>query len=38
MNWRTALISLTAIPLSLLIGLMIMNAFGLGINTMTLGG
>ncbi|AFY66558.1 CusA/CzcA family heavy metal efflux RND transporter [Geitlerinema sp. PCC 7407] len=38
MNWRTALISLCAIPLSLLIGLMILKAFGLGINTMTLGG
>ena len=38
MNWRTALITLSAIPLSLLIGLMVMNAFGLGINTMTLGG
>jgi len=38
MNWRTALISLSAIPLSLLVGLMIINAFGLGINTMILGG
>ena len=38
MNWRTAVISLSAIPLSLLIGLMLMNLFGLGINTMTLGG
>jgi cation efflux system protein involved in nickel and cobalt tolerance len=38
MNWRTAVITLSAIPLSLLIGLMIMKAFGLGINTMTLGG
>ncbi|MBD2426884.1 efflux RND transporter permease subunit [Phormidium sp. FACHB-1136] len=38
MNWRTAIITLSAIPLSLLIGLMFMNAFGLGINTMTLGG
>ncbi|NEQ52820.1 MAG: efflux RND transporter permease subunit [Leptolyngbya sp. SIO3F4] len=38
MNWRTALITLSAIPLSLLIGLMLMNALGLGINTMTLGG
>ncbi|MCY7392083.1 MAG: efflux RND transporter permease subunit, partial [Leptolyngbyaceae cyanobacterium CAN_BIN12] len=32
MNWRTAVITLVAIPLSLLIGLMLMNAFGLGIN------
>ncbi|MBP0003939.1 MAG: efflux RND transporter permease subunit [Cyanobacteria bacterium SBC] len=38
MNWRTASIALSAIPLSLLVGLMLMNAFGLGINTMTLGG
>ncbi len=38
MNWRTAVITLTAIPLSLLIGVMLMKAFGLGINTMTLGG
>lgn len=38
MNWRTALITLTAIPLSLLIGLMLMKSFGLGINTMTIGG
>ena len=38
MNWRTAVITLVAIPLSLLIGLMLMKAFGLGINTMTLGG
>jgi nickel/cobalt tolerance cation efflux system protein len=38
MNWRTALITLSAIPLSLLIGVMWMKAFGLGINTMTLGG
>jgi cation efflux system protein involved in nickel and cobalt tolerance len=38
MNWRTAAITLSAIPLSLLTGLMFMKAFGLGINTMTLGG
>ena len=38
MNWRTAIITLSAIPLSLLIGLLLMKAFGLGINTMTLGG
>lgn len=38
MNWRTAVITLSAIPLSVLIGLMIMHAFGQGINTMTLGG
>ncbi|MDJ0598745.1 MAG: efflux RND transporter permease subunit [Crocosphaera sp.] len=38
MNWRTAMITLSAIPLSLIIGLLLMKAFGLGINTMTLGG
>jgi len=38
MNWRAAIISLSAIPLSLLIGLLLMKALGLGINTMTLGG
>lgn len=38
MNWRAAVITLSAIPLCLLVGLMLMKAFGLGINTMTLGG
>jgi cation efflux system protein involved in nickel and cobalt tolerance len=38
MNWRTAVITLSAIPLSILIGMLILNAFGQGINTMTLGG
>jgi nickel/cobalt tolerance cation efflux system protein len=38
MNWRTAIITLSAIPLSLLVGLLFMKAFGLGLNTMTLGG
>ena len=38
MNWRAAIISLSAIPLSLLIGLMLMKALGLGIYTMTMGG
>lgn len=38
MNWRAAVISLSAIPLSLLIGLMVMKSLSLGINTMTLGG
>ncbi|PPT07794.1 Cobalt-zinc-cadmium resistance protein CzcA Cation efflux system protein CusA [Geitlerinema sp. FC II] len=38
MNWRTAIMALSAIPLSLLIGLTILQAFGQGINTMTLGG
>jgi nickel/cobalt tolerance cation efflux system protein len=38
MNWRTAIITLSAIPLSILIGMMILGWFGQGINTMTLGG
>jgi CzcA family heavy metal efflux pump len=38
MNWRTAVITLSAIPLSILVGMLILNAFGQGINTMTLGG
>jgi CzcA family heavy metal efflux pump len=38
MNWRTVIISLSAIPLSLLIGLIVLNWTGQGINTMTLGG
>ncbi|PLZ96407.1 CusA/CzcA family heavy metal efflux RND transporter [Fischerella thermalis CCMEE 5268] len=38
MNWRTAIITLSAIPLSVLIGMLILGWFGQGINTMTLGG
>lgn len=38
MNWRTTLISLTAIPVSILTTAVVFYAFGLGINTMTLGG
>lgn len=38
MNWRTALISLSALPLSLLLGLIVLKWTGQGINTMTLGG
>ncbi|XHX77172.1 MAG: efflux RND transporter permease subunit [Stenomitos frigidus ULC029] len=38
MNWRTAVITLSAIPLSVLIGMLILSWFGQGINTMTLGG
>jgi CzcA family heavy metal efflux pump len=38
MNWRTAVISLSAIPLSLLMGMMVLDWTGQGINTMILGG
>ena len=37
-NWRTAFISLTAIPVSLLAAIIILKGQGLTINTMTLGG
>jgi CzcA family heavy metal efflux pump len=37
-NFRTTLISLTAIPLSLITAIMTMTYFGITINTMTLGG
>lgn len=38
MNIRATLISLTAIPISILITVLVFKAFGLSINTMTLGG
>ncbi len=38
MNWRALVVSLTALPLSLLLGLLGLNFLGLGLNTMTLGG
>ncbi|TFV38893.1 efflux RND transporter permease subunit [Bradyrhizobium frederickii] len=38
MNGRAAFISLTAIPLSILVTALVFRAFGLTINTMTLGG
>jgi CzcA family heavy metal efflux pump len=37
-NWRTAFISLTAIPLSLLGAILILWACGISLNTLTLGG
>src|SRR2546425_1631805 len=37
-NFRTTFISLTAIPLSLITAIITMTYFGIGINTMTLGG
>lgn len=38
MNFRTTAITLTAIPLSVVITFVILKAFGISINTMTLGG
>lgn len=38
MNLRTTLITLTAIPISLAVGLLMMDAMNLGLNVMTLGG
>jgi cation efflux system protein involved in nickel and cobalt tolerance len=38
MNWRNLAVCLTALPLSLLIGIMALNWMGQGLNTMTLGG
>jgi CzcA family heavy metal efflux pump len=37
-NFRASFITLTAMPLSLLMGILILKAFGVGINAMTLGG
>ncbi len=37
-NWRTMIITLIALPLSVLVGILLLNAFGVGLNTMTLGG
>ena len=38
LNFRTTAISLTAIPFSLVVAILVLNWFGLSINTMTLGG
>ena len=38
MNWRATVISLTAIPISILITVLVFKFFDLSINTMTLGG
>jgi CzcA family heavy metal efflux pump len=37
-NWRTTVISLVALPLSILAGVLTLSALGTGFNTMTLGG
>jgi CzcA family heavy metal efflux pump len=38
LSWRTTAITLTAIPLSLVVAALVLYAFGQSINTMTLGG
>lgn len=38
LNWRATVISLTAIPISILVTVVVFQAMGLTINTMTLGG
>jgi CzcA family heavy metal efflux pump len=38
MSWRNLAICLTALPLSLLVGVLLLNWMGQGLNTMTLGG
>jgi len=38
MDWRTALISFLTIPVSLLAAVIVLNAFGASLNTLTLGG
>ena len=38
LDWRTAFISFASIPISLLAAVIVLNAFGVSINTITLGG
>jgi len=38
MNWRTTVISLVTIPLSLLVTIIVLNLMGLTLNTMSIGG
>lgn len=37
-NWRTAFISLTAVPLSILVAIVLLDELGVSLNTITLGG
>ncbi len=37
-NWRTSVISLTAIPISIIIAIIVLRSFGQTVNAMTLGG
>lgn len=37
-NWRASFITFLSIPVSFVIGLLVLHYFGIGINTMTLGG
>ncbi len=37
-NWRTSVISLTAIPISIIIAIIVLRTFGQTVNAMTLGG
>jgi len=37
-NFRTTIISITAIPLSLIVAILVLKAFNMSLNTMTLGG
>ncbi|MHB1948627.1 MAG: efflux RND transporter permease subunit [Gammaproteobacteria bacterium] len=38
MNWRASIITFLSMPVSFVVGILVMHAFGLGINSMTLGG
>ncbi len=38
LDWRTALVSFVSIPLSLLVAVIVLNACGISVNTITLGG
>jgi len=38
LDWRTAFISFTSIPLSLLAAVIVLDRYGISLNTLTLGG